>query len=98
MDSPESTQSSRSRPQNPYKPQQPYDTQDTTMITTRTNTTHKRIPPKSTLYDWIKPKITVATTTDTLPDTNNTRRPTEPNHKPKPLPTRKHHQQILNPT
>jgi len=68
------------------------------MKTNRTKINPKRIPPKSTLYDWIKPKINDDNTNNTLPETNDNRRNT--NH-PKPTkspPHRQHHQQQLNPT
>jgi len=74
------------------------DTQDATMETHQTKTKATWIPPKSTLYDWIKPKINgnYTSPTNTSPDTNGNRRTNKHTKPTKSPPFHQHHQQQLN--
>jgi len=96
----DSTQQSHTRPQNPYILHQFNDTQDATMVTHQTKTKTTRIPTKSTLYDWIKPKINGNHTSPTniLPDTNSNSRTNRYTKSTKSPPNHQHHQQQINPT
>jgi len=95
-----STQQSPVRPHNRYRPSQNNNSQSHTPAINRNKPKLTKIPPKSTLYDWIKPKLRIETqsTTQTPAETGNKQRPTR-STTPLTQPQRRHtHQQTISPT
>jgi len=98
MSTPDPSQPSHQRQQNPYITKRSKDLQDDTTETPRLATKTKRTPPKSTLYDWIKPKITGEqnSPSNQSPDHNSGNCQQKREKTTKPPQFRHHHQQQLN--
>ncbi len=95
------TPPSRVRPQNPYNHPRT-DPPNETPVHTRKRSKRITIPQKTTLYDWIKPKLPETNPNQQNSNTIRSSNPTNPAINDKPTKRsnhrRQHHQQQLNPT
>jgi len=102
MDPNTNIQPSRVRPQNPYTQYPRNDPQHDTPAHTRNRPKRFTIPQKTTLYDWIKPKLPENHLNQQNPslirDNNNNKPAANDKHTKRPDTRRQHHQQQINPT